>query len=180
MVRPKGRNTVPAPAPPPSASGGGAPPFGFPGPPELPIPEEEPPEDLTTLPPGLEDGMLVGMGPGGGAAASSSAAGWPFSPQGQESAAAVTPPAGAPPYVAVQSTTTQYEQHYYRALAHLQSGAGLPYDHFRGTVLGARGGGARGTAPVSDPAHNIQAAEILWEVPDPGQSTWFHPLPPPD
>ena len=75
-----------------------------------------------------------------------------------------------------------YEQHYYRALAHLQSG-GLPFDHFRGTVLGGRDGAmtremeaaacedVTGSVAISSSEwkSNIQAAELLWEAPETGK-----------
>ena len=84
-----------------------------------------------------------------------------------------------------QYVPSLYEQHYYRALAHLQAG-GLPFDHFRGTVLGGRDGAeARGTEAASNAGwdssggtidwtereHNIQAAEVFWEAPPQGAMT---------
>ena len=120
--------------------------MALPGPPEFP--HDDPP-DLNTRPPGLEDS---GVGVGG------VAGGWPSSSAEAD---------GAVPVHGATPRTTLYEQHYYRAFAHLQSG-GLPFDHYRGTVLGGRGGKASEIAEA-DRGHNIQAAGILWEIPEPGQ-----------
>ena len=111
---------------------------------------------------------IGGGGGGGGAAWGADAAPPPRHEFDETRPPGLEDPSAAPLYCPPPpGGATTYEQHYYRALTHYQSGTGLPYDHFRGSVLGGRGEAAESDG--SDEGQGIQAAEISWVTPQPGE-----------